>query len=95
MKKHDLVTESIWGIRERLESKIKPKLHIEDDGKRDNGAGEGKTKLGKEEDLEDSSKYISSNLEGFSLRRIEELQEILVVRQDLILLRIKSKEESV
>ena len=73
---------------------MKPKLRIEDDGKRDKGAGEGKTKLGKE-DLEDLSKYISSNLEGFSLRRIDELQEIIVVRQDLILLRIKSKEESV
>ena len=76
---------------------MKPKQRIEDDGRRDKGAGEGKTKLGKEEDLEDLSKYISSNLEGFSLRRIEidELQEIIVVRQDLILLRIKSKEESV
>ena len=91
MKKQDLVTESIWGITERLESKMKPKLRIEDDGKRDKGAGESKTKLGKEEDLEDLSKYISSNLEGFSLRRIDELQEIIVVRQDLILLRIKSK----
>ena len=91
MKKHDLVTESIGGIRERLESKIKPKLLIEDDGRRDKGAGE----LGKEEDLEDLSKYISSNLEGFSLRRIDQLHEIIVVRQDLILLRIKSKEESV
>ena len=51
--------------------------------------------MGKEEeDLEDLSKYISSYLEGFSLRRIDELQEI-IVRQDLILLRIKSKEESV
>ena len=50
MKKHDLVTESIWGIRERLESKMKPKLRIEDDGRRDKGAGEGKTKLGKDED---------------------------------------------
>ena len=60
------------------------------------GVGEGKTKLGKDdEDLEDLSKYISSNLEGFSLRRIDELQEIIVVRQDLILLKIKSKEESV
>jgi hypothetical protein len=74
---------------------MKPKLRIEDDGRRDKGAGEGKTKLGKEEDLEDLSKYISSNLEGFSLRRIDELQEIIVVRQDLILLRIKFKEESV
>ena len=46
--------------------------------------------MGKEQDLEDLS-----NLEGFSLRRIDELQEIIVVRQDLILLRIKSKEESV
>ena len=41
---------------------MKPKLLIEDDGRRDKGAGEGKTKLGKEEDLEDLSKYISSNL---------------------------------
>ena len=86
------MTESIWGIRERLESKIKPKLCIEDDGRRDKGAGEGKIKLGKEEDL---SKYITLNLEGFSLRRIDEHQEIIVVRQDLILLRIKSKKESV
>ena len=39
---------------------MKPKLHIEDDVRRDKGAGEGKTKLGKEEDLEDLSKYISS-----------------------------------
>ena len=39
---------------------MKPKLRIENDG-RDKGAGEGKTKLGKEEDLEDLSKYISSN----------------------------------
>jgi len=69
------VTESIWGIRERLESKIKPKLRIDDDGKRDKGAGGGKTKLGKEEDL---SKYTSSNLEGFSSRRIDELQETLL-----------------
>ena len=76
-------------------SKMKPKLRIEDDGRRDKGAGEGETKLGKEEDLEDLSKYISSNLEGFSLRRIDELQEIIVVRQDLISLRIKSKKESV
>ena len=60
------MTESIWGIRERLETKMKPELRIEDDGRRDKGAGEGKTKLGKEEDLEDLSKYISSNLEGFS-----------------------------
>ena len=52
---------------------MKPKLRIEDDGKRDKGAGEGKTKLGKDEDLEDLSKYISSNLEGFSLRRIDEM----------------------
>ena len=74
---------------------MKPKLRIEDDGRRDKGAGEGKAKLGKEEDLEDLSKYISSNLEGFSLRRIDELQEIIVVRQDLILLIIKSKEEPV
>ena len=74
---------------------MKPKLRIDDDGKRDKGAGEGKINLGKEEDLEDLSKYISSNLEGFSLRRIDELKEIIVVRQDLILLRIKSKEESV
>ena len=95
MKKHDLVTESIWAIRERLESKMKPKLRIEDDGRRDKGAGEGKTKFWKEEVLEDLSKYISPNLKGFSLRRIDELQEIIVVRQDLILLRIKSKEESV
>ena len=95
MKKHDLVSESIWGIRERLESKMKSKLRIEDDGKRDKGARGGKTKLGKEKDLEDLSKYISSNLERFSLRRIDELQEIIVVRQDLILLRIKSKKESV
>ena len=81
MKKHDLVTESIWvwGIRERLESKIKPRLHIENDGRRDKGAGKGKTKLGKKEDLEDLSKFISSNLEGFSLRRIDELLEIIVV----------------
>ena len=70
---------------------MKPKLRIEDDGRRDKDAGEGKTKLGKEEDLEDSSKYISSNLEGFSLRRIDELQEIIVVRQDLILWRMKLK----
>ena len=70
---------------------MKPKLRIEDDGRRD----KGETKLGKEEDLEDLSKYISSNLEGFSLSRIDELQEIIVVRQDLILLRIKSKEELV
>ena len=55
MKKHDFVTESIWGIREKLESKMKPKLRIEDDGRRDKGAGEGKAKLGKEEDLEDLS----------------------------------------
>ena len=68
--------ESIWGIRERLELKMKPKLRIEDDGRRDKGAGEGKT-------------------EGFSLRRVDKLQEIIVVRQDLILLRIKSKEKSV
>ena len=35
---------------------MKPKLRIEDDGRRDKGAGEGKTKLGKEEeDLEDLS----------------------------------------
>ena len=52
--------------------------------------------MGKDlEDLEDLSKYISSNLEGFSLRRIDELQEIIVVRQDLILLKIKSKKKSV
>ena len=70
---------------------MKPKLRIEDDGKRDKDDGEGKTKLGKE----DLSKYMSSNLEGFSLRRLDELQEIIVVRQDLILLRIKSKKESV
>ena len=38
---------------------------------------------------------VKLNWEGFSLRRIDELQEIIVVRQDLILLRIKSKEESV
>ena len=31
---------------------MKPKLRIEDDGRRDKGAGEGKTKLGKVEDLE-------------------------------------------
>ena len=74
---------------------MKPKLRIEDDGRRDKVAEVGKTKLGKEEDLEDLSKYISSNLEGFSLKRLDELQEIIVVRQDLILLRIKSKEESV
>ena len=56
MKKHDLVTESIWGIRERLESKIKPKLRIEDDGRGDKGAGEGKTKMEKEkEGLKDLS----------------------------------------
>ena len=48
--------------------------------------------MGKEEDL---SKYISSNIEGFNLRRTDELQEIIVIRQDLILLKIKSKEESV
>ena len=42
------------------------KLRIEDDGRRDKGAGESKTKLGKEEDLEDSSNYISLNLERFS-----------------------------
>ena len=54
---------------------MKPKLRIEDDGKRDKGAGGGKTKLGKEEDL---SKYTSSNLEGFSSRRIDELQETLL-----------------
>ena len=53
VKKHDLVTESIWGIRERLESKMKPKLRMEDDGRRVKGAGEGKTKVGKEDDLED------------------------------------------
>ena len=41
--------------------------------KKDKGAGESKTKLGNEEDLEDLSKYISSNLEGFGLRRIDEL----------------------
>ena len=65
----------IWGIRERLESKIKPKIRIKDDGRRrDKGAGEGKTKLGKEEEnLENFSKYISSNLEGFNLKRIDEL----------------------
>ena len=58
---------------------MKPKLRIEDDGRRDKGVGEGKTKLGKdEEDLEDLSKYISSNLEGFSLRRMDELQETLL-----------------
>ena len=51
--------------------------------------------MGKDEDLEDLSRYIGSNLEGFSLRRIDELQEIIVVKQDLILLKIKSKEESV
>ena len=48
----------------------------------------------KKEDLEDLSKYISLNLEGFSLRRIDELKGIIVVRQDLILLKKKSKEES-
>ena len=49
-----------------------------------------------EEDIEDLSNYISSNLEGFSLRRIDELQEIIVViRQDITSLKIKSKEESV
>ena len=74
---------------------MKPKLRIEADGRRDKGAGEGKSNLGKDEDLEDLSKYISSNLEGFSLRRIDELHEIIVVRQDLILFRIKSEEESV
>ena len=74
---------------------MKPKLRIEDDRRRYKGAGECKTKLGKDEDLEDLSKYISSNLERFSLRRIDELQEIIIVRLDLILLRIKSKEESV
>ena len=73
------MTESIWGIRERLESKINPKLRIEDDGRRGKGAGEGQTKLGKEENLENLSKYISSNLEGFSFRHIDELQEIIVV----------------
>ena len=89
------MTRSIWGIRDRLESKIKPKLRIEDEWRKDKGAGEGKTKLGKEEDLKDLSKYISSNLEGFSLRRVDELQKIIRVRQDLILLKIKSEEESV
>ena len=74
---------------------MKPKLRIEDDGRRYKGAEKGKTKFEKEDDLEDLSKYISSNSEGFSLRRIDELQEIIVDRQDLILLRIKSKEESV
>ena len=43
------MTESIWGIRERLEPKMKPKLRIEDDGRRDKGAGESMTKFGKEE----------------------------------------------
>ena len=52
---------------------MKPKLRIEDNGRRDKGAGEGKTKLGKKEDFEDLSKYISSNLEEFSLRSIDEL----------------------
>ena len=33
---------------------------------------------------------ICSNLEGFSLRRIDELQEIIIVRQDLILLKKKN-----
>ena len=33
--------------------------------------------MGKEEDL---SKYISSNLEGFSLRRVDELQKVIVVK---------------
>ena len=74
---------------------MKPKLRIENDGRRDKGAGEGKTKLVEEEDLEDLSKYISSNLEGFSLIRMDELQEIIVVRRDLIFLKIKSKEELV
>ena len=63
---------------------MKPKLRIEDDGRRD----KGETKLGKEEDLEDLSKYISSNLERFTLRRIDELQEIIVVSQDSISLKI-------
>ena len=39
---------------------MKPKLRIENDGRRDKGAGKSKTKLGKEEeDLEDLSKYIN------------------------------------
>ena len=37
---------------------MKPKLRIEDDGRRDKGAGEGKTKLGKDEYSEDLSKYM-------------------------------------
>ena len=36
--------------------------------------------MGKEEkNLEDLSKYISSNLEGFSLRLTDEIQKIIVV----------------
>ena len=38
--------------------------------------------------LEDLSNYISLNLEGLSLWRIDELQEI-IVKQDLISLGIK------
>ena len=95
MKKARLCDRKYFKNQRKVRIKIKPKLRIEDDGRRDKGAGKGNTKLGKvEEDLEDFSKYISSNLEGFSLRRIDELQEIIVVRQDVILLKIKSKEES-
>ena len=43
---------------------MKPRLRIEDDGRRDKYAGECKTKLGKEENLED----LSENM--FNFRRI-------------------------
>ena len=54
-----------------------------------------KVKLNWEKKKKIQKIYISLNFEKFSLRRINELQEIIVVRQDLILLKIKSKEESV
>ena len=43
---------------------------------------DGKANEGSEKDLEDLLKLISSNLSGFSLRHIGEVQEIIVWRQD-------------
>ena len=83
--------QKVFEILEKGQSKIKPKIRIEDDGRRDKGAGEDKTKVGKEEeDLEDLSKYISSNLEGFNFIHLYKLYVTIVVKQYLILLKIKS-----
>ena len=77
--------------KERLESKIKtkPKPRIDEDEIKVKGVREDETKVWKEKgDLEDLSNYISLNLEGLSLWRIDEPQEI-IVKQDLILFGIK------